>query len=126
MHFPEKNSRGMAILKALRREPLTLWQGIEQHGEFVTPARPHGIGYDGVLTLYCALIDRGCLVREGIKYRLTLAARIRLEKLDGNPPKTSVATPRVSSGWQAPALRHPAELSGRYKQLNFKIIQDRS
>lgn len=122
MQLPEKNSRGMAILKALRREPLTIWQGIEQHGDFPRPSRPNGIGYGGVLSLYCDLIDRGCVMREGIKYRLTMAARHHLEKLDGIPAKTTRATPRTGYEGHTTLRSHPAELSGRYKQLNFRIV----
>lgn len=127
MRFPETNSRGWLILKTLRRQPMTIWQGIEQHGEFETLAKPNGVGYDKVLELYCELVERGCLVRtghKGIKYRLSLAALHKLEKLDAKPRQTSVATPRNRDIWKEPttptAFRR-SELTGRYTQLNFKL-----
>lgn len=130
MRFPERNSRGWTILSTLYRQPMTIWQGIEQHGYFDTKAKPHGIGHDGVLALYCDLVERGCLEREGIQYRLTLAARIQLEKRNAQRTQasasaptvaTTVATVRTSTRWTEPGLRTKAEWSGRYTQLNFKI-----
>jgi hypothetical protein len=124
MRFPETNSRGWLILKTLRRQPMTIWQGIEQHGEFETLAKPHGVGYAKVLKLYGELVERGCLVREGIKYRLSLAALHKLEKLDAKPLQTSVATPRNRDIWKEPTTPtafHRNELTGRYTQLNFKL-----
>ena len=43
MRFPEKNSRGEKILKAFHEHgPMTIHQGIEQHGDFATSRVPAG------------------------------------------------------------------------------------
>jgi hypothetical protein len=135
MRFPERNSRGWTILSTLYRKPMTIWQGIEQHGYFDTVSKPQGIGHDGVLALYCDLVERGCLEREGIQYRLTLAARTQLEKRNAQRTQTNasatiiattIATVRASTHWTEPGLRTKAEWSGRYTQLNFKISPKQS
>jgi len=80
--MPETNSRCMRILQALRRRPMTLDQGIEMHGNFTSKRLPEGVEREKVLELYCDLVDRGCIVKEGIVYRLTLACKNKLDKLD--------------------------------------------
>lgn len=89
MRFPERNSRGEAILKAFLKGPMTIYQGAEAHGDFATPKNPDGVDHEKMVQLYCDLVDRGCLVREGILYRLTLHAKFHLEKqaLPATPPQ---------------------------------------
>lgn len=82
MRMPEINSRGMRILQALRRKPMTLDQGIEAHGNFSLQVLSDEEERARVLELYCSLVDRGCIVKEGILYRLHLACRHKLEKMD--------------------------------------------
>jgi len=84
MRFPEKNSRGEAILLAFFAEAraMTIWQGAEVHGEFVTEKNPEGVDHAKMVQLYCDLVDRGCLMQEGIMYRLSLQARHFMEKRD--------------------------------------------
>jgi hypothetical protein len=120
MKFPQKNSRGRLILQTLRAGALTIWQGIERHGNLATPARPEGLAFEDVLYLYCQLIDRGCMVRDGIRYRLTFAAAHRLAMLDNPPTGTSTATRREADSPKSSA--HPHERTGRYRQLNFKLV----
>jgi hypothetical protein len=95
MKFPEKNSRGERILKAFLKGPLTIWQGAEVHGEFASSKLPEGIDHAKMVELYCDLVSRGCLVREGILYRLSLPAQFHLEKLDQAEPPRSIVPPRI-------------------------------
>jgi hypothetical protein len=82
MRMPEINSRQMRILQALRRKAMTLDQGIESHGSFTSKSLPDGVERSKVLELYCDLVDRGCIVKEGILYRLHLACKHKLERMD--------------------------------------------
>lgn len=100
MRFPEINSRQMLILQTLLGRPMTIHQGIEQHGEFVTSRAPAGIEHSKIVELYCDLVDRGCLVKEGIMYRLSLAAQYRLEALARPGEPGQVVPPRVRDIWK--------------------------
>lgn len=95
MRFPEKNSRGEAILKAFRAGAMTIYQGEELHGAFATRKLPQGIDHAKMVELYCDLVERGCLVREGIKYRLSLQAQYHMEKRDDVATPRSLVPPRV-------------------------------
>jgi hypothetical protein len=96
MRLPEKNSRGETILAAfLKKGAMTIYQGAEEHGEFATSRVPGGIDHAKMVELYCDLVDRGCLVREGIKYRLSLAAQQQLERKAAAPEARSIVPPRV-------------------------------
>lgn len=100
MRYPEKNSRGEKILKAFYEadRALTIYQGEELHGSFATRAVPDGIDHELLVGLYCELVERGCLIREGIKYRLSMHAKMHIErKADEGKgtPVLSVVGPRV-------------------------------
>jgi len=96
MRFPEKNSRGEQILKAFhQRGPMTIHQGIEQHGEFPTSRVPAGIDHNKMVELYCELVDRACLVRESILYRLSVRAQHHLDTLARPPEPGQIVPPRV-------------------------------
>jgi hypothetical protein len=96
MKFPETNSRGEAILKAFLKGPMTIYQGAEAHGEFPNRHLPNGINHAKMVELYDSLVERGCLVKEGIVYRITTQARTRLEqKLRGPEEPPSIVPPRV-------------------------------
>lgn len=110
MRFPEINSRGMLILQTLRARPMTIHQAIEAHGEFATARRPQGVDYVKIVALYCDLVERKCLVKEGIKYRLTLAARYRLEAMDRPAVPLQVAAPRVRDIWSGQLVGYGAKL----------------
>lgn len=99
MRMPETNSRGMLILQTLRARPLTIYQAIELHGEFVTRRAPQGIEHSKIVEIYCDLIERGCVAREGLMYRLTLAARIRLEKTAAGSALGEIVPPRTRDIW---------------------------
>lgn len=93
MRFPELNSRGEAILKAFVKGPMTIYQGAEAHGEFVTTRLPEGIDHAKMVELYCDLVERGCLVREGIMYRLSLPAKYYLEGMARAPEEPRSIVP---------------------------------
>lgn len=96
MRYPEKNSRGEKILQAFfQRGAMTIYQGAEAHGEFATLRVPQGIEHEKMVVLYCELVERGCLVREGIKYRLSVAAQQRMEKLASTDAPRSIVPPRI-------------------------------
>lgn len=96
MRFPERNSRGEKILKAFfERGPMTIYQGEEAHGAFATPSFPDGIEHERLIAIYCDLVDRGCLIREGIKYRLSLAAQHRMEKALAKPEPLNIVPSRI-------------------------------
>lgn len=96
MNFPEKNSRSETILKTfLEKGTMTIWQGTEAHGNFANPRRPHGVDHEKVLELYCDLVERGCLVKEGIVYRLTLRAKYHMERQQRAPEPVSIVPPRI-------------------------------
>ncbi len=120
MKFPEINSRGLMILQAFRvKSPMTIWQGIEAHGAFASPQKPEGIEHYKILGLYCDLVERGCLAKEGIFYRLTLPALHRLQKMD-TPDQCfigEVAAPRISKIWEEPTTSDPMQHTGRYTRL---------
>lgn len=97
MKFPEKNSRGERILKAFMAGPMTIYQGAEAHGEFATLFRPDGIDHAKMVELYCDLVDRGCLVREGILFRLATRAHDRLKMMAHPEPARPVVPPRVKN-----------------------------
>lgn len=99
MKLPETNSRAMVILQTLRRGPLTIHQGIEAHGEFATPRAPDGIEHSKIVELYCGLVERGCLAREGILYRITLGAAYRLDSIERRAEPAQVVPPRVRDIW---------------------------
>lgn len=103
MRFPEKNSRGETILKAfLKRGAMTIYQGAEEHGEFANIRLPQGIDHAKMVELYCDLVERGCLVREGILYRLSLAAQQRMERQAAPPALAAIVPPRVRSFFNKP------------------------
>ena len=96
MRFPETNSRGEKILKAFhQRGAMTIYQGAEAHGEFVTLLAPKGIDHNKMVELYCELVDRGCLVREGILYRLSVHAQNQLDKRAQPQEPGQIVPPRV-------------------------------
>jgi hypothetical protein len=103
MRFPERNSRGEKILQAFfARGPMTIYQGEEAHGSFATPSFPDGIEHERLVALYCDLVDRGCLIREGIKYRLSLAAQHRMEKAKSESEPLSIVPPRIRDFFAKP------------------------
>lgn len=110
MRFPEINSRQMLILQTLLGRPMTIHQGIERHGEFVTPRAPNGIEHSKIVELYCDLVDRGCLVKEGIMYRLSLPAQYRLEALARPADPGEVVPPRVRDIWSTQLTGYSAML----------------
>lgn len=98
MRFPEKNSRGEKILQAFfKRGAMTIYQGAEEHGEFATARVPQGIEHEKMVVLYCELVERGCLIREGIKYRLSEAAQHRMKLLASTPEPRSIVPPRIKN-----------------------------
>lgn len=116
MRLPEINSRSMRILQHLRKRPMTLDQGIESHGVFSSKKVPEGIERTKILELYCDLIDRDCIVKDGISYRLTLACRYKLEKMDLRckpdhpqyivlPPYRNAWTPEMQPGRMSKVVR---------------------
>lgn len=106
MKIPEPNSRLTLILRSFLPGPLTIWQGIELHGDFPSPASPQGMDHSKVLKIYDELVARGCLVREGILYRLALAARYRLEPLPDRA--CTVAQPKRCNVWAGPPRHYLA------------------
>ena len=102
MKFPEKNSRSEQILKAFLKGPMTIYQGAEVHGDFVTRKFPAGIDHCKMVELYCDLVERGCLIREGIKYKLTTRARHQLEKESAPEAPRSIVPPRVRNFFAKP------------------------
>jgi hypothetical protein len=103
MRYPEKNSRGETILKAFLKGPMTIYQGEEAHGAFVTSRLPAGIDHAKMVELYCDLVERGCLIRDGIKYRLSLKAQFHLEDLMRAPEEPrSIVPPRVRNFFAKP------------------------
>lgn len=105
MRFPETNSRGEKILQAFyRRGPMTIYQGAEEHGEFSTVRVPQGISHEKMVELYCELVDRGCLVREGIKYRLSVPAKQRLEKMASTTSAISIVPARIRNFLSTPTF----------------------
>lgn len=96
MRYPEKNSRGEVILMAfLAKGAMTIYQGAEVHGEFVTTKNPEGVDHAKMVQLYCDLVERGCLVREGIKYRLSLQAQHFMERQRQPEQPLQPVPPRV-------------------------------
>lgn len=103
MRFPETNSRSETILKAFMSGPMTIYQGAEAHGEFATARLPNGIDHAKMVELYCDLVDRGCLVREGIMYRLSLPAKYFLEARARAPEEQrSIVPSRVRNFFAQP------------------------
>lgn len=104
MKLPESNSRGEAILIAfLRRGPMTIYQGAEAHGEFPNRTLPLGINHAKMVELYCSLVTKGCLVKEGIMYRITDLARSLLEqKLREPQAPSSIVPARVRNFFAKP------------------------
>jgi hypothetical protein len=119
MKFPQINSHGLFVLQTLRTRPMTIWQGIEAHGNFACSAKPEGIPPYKIVLLYNNLVEAGCLVKEGVLYRLSVHARHTLEKMDSKDQMFigSVAMPRVngSTGQFKPV--DLASYSGRYVRL---------
>lgn len=91
--LPKKDSRAWRILLALLGKPMTMHQGIEVHGLFATAAVPGGVPPEKILELYCNLIDRGCLVKIGAKYKVTEAAQAKIERLMGRGHQEVVRSP---------------------------------
>ncbi len=103
MRFPEINSRGETILKTFLKGSMTIYQGAEAHGEFATARLPDGIDHAKMVELYCDLVERGCLIREGIKYRLSLKAQFHLEDRARAPEEPrSLVPPRVRNFFAKP------------------------
>ena len=96
--YPEKNSRGEQILKVFHQHgPMTIHQGTERHGEFSTLRVPNGVDHSKMLDLYCDLVERACLVRESILYRLSVRAEQHLDKLARPQEPGQIVPPRVRS-----------------------------
>ena len=98
MKLPERNSRSEKILMAFLKGPMTIYQGAEIHGEFATARVPGGIDHPQMVDLYTDLIERGCLIRDGIKYKLATRARDHLLRAiqAGEPaPELAVVPPRT-------------------------------
>lgn len=72
---------------------MTIHQGIEAHGLFATAAVPGGVPPEKILELYCNLIDRGCLVKVGARYKVTEAARAKFEKSQSHVERELVKAP---------------------------------
>lgn len=104
MKLPESNSRGEAILIAfLRRGPMTIYQGAEAHGEFPNRTLPMGINHAKMVELYDSLEKKGCLVKEGILFRITDKARKLLEQKVNAPQETgSIVPSRVRNFFAKP------------------------
>lgn len=104
MKLPESNSRGEAILIAfLQKGPMTIYQGAEAHGEFPNRHLPNGINHAKMVELYTGLIEKRCLVKEGIAYRITDNARSALAKKMAAPPEsTSIVPARVRNFFPKP------------------------
>ena len=103
MKLPERNSRGERILIAFLKRPMTIYQGTEVHGEFVTPRLPAGVDHAKMVQLYDDLVNRGCLVKEGIMYRITDLARNLLEqKLRAPEAPRSIVPARVRDFFAKP------------------------
>lgn len=90
--LPDQDSRYMTILKTfLQHGPMTIYQGVEKHGEFPSLFHPQGIEHSKMEQLYCVMVDRNWLERAGIKYAITDRARKLLtEKLGLNGPRSVV------------------------------------
>jgi hypothetical protein len=58
---------------------------------------PEGVDHAKMVQLYCDLVDRGCLVREGIKYRLSLQARNSMEKRGQSETPAQKVPPKVAN-----------------------------
>ena len=101
MRLPEKNSRSEKILMAFLRGPMTIYQGAEAHGEFVTRKLPAGVDHAKMVELYCDLVERGCLIRDGIKYKLATRAKDQLEKAAAPEVPRSVVPPRIRNFFSA-------------------------
>lgn len=101
----------MTILQTLRKQPRTIYQGIELHGTFTKKVVDLDKEFEKVLELYCELVDRGCLVKEGLMYRVTVPCLTKLKKMDLKirPDLGEVAQriPREKNAWSPP-------LSARY------------
>ncbi|MFB9246160.1 hypothetical protein [Massilia antarctica] len=102
MKFPEKNSRSEKILMAFLKGAMTIYQGAEIHGDFVTRKLPTGVDHAKMVELYCDLVARGCLVREGIMYKLTMRARHQLDKVAAADTPRSIVPPRVRNFFAKP------------------------
>lgn len=97
MRYPESNSRSEKILLAFLRGPMTIYQGAEIHGEFATARLPQGIDHAKMVELYADLVDRGCLVRDGIKYKLSTRAADHIRRKYEPAPALEIVQPRVRS-----------------------------
>jgi tRNA splicing endonuclease len=53
---------------------MTIYQATEIHGEFASIRAPKGMSHDQLVELYAELVERGCLIREGIKFKLSTRA----------------------------------------------------
>ena len=97
MRLPESNSRGEKILMAfLAKGAMTIYQGAEAHGEFATRSFPDGISHEKMIELYCDLVERGCLYRDGVKYVLATRAGDTLRKKVAAPEAPRfIVPPRV-------------------------------
>jgi hypothetical protein len=75
MRFPTANSRGEKILRTFYTHgAMTIYQATEIHGEFASIRAPKGMSHDQLVELYAELVERGCLIREGIKFKLSTRA----------------------------------------------------
>jgi len=103
MRFPETNSRSEQILIAFyQRGPMTIWQGEEAHGNFATSRLPDGVDHAKLIQLYADLVERGCLVREGIKYKLSVRAEDHIRRKLEPAPAPQIVPPRVRSSITEP------------------------
>lgn len=105
MRYPESNSRSEKILMAFLRGPMTIYQGAEIHGEFATPRLPGGIDHAKMVELYADLVERGCLVRDGIKYKLSVRAADHIRRKVEPAPALQIVPPRVRSILSEPLRR---------------------
>ncbi|MYM25760.1 hypothetical protein GTP46_24330 [Duganella sp. FT135W] len=97
MKFPPKNSRGRTILEALLAEPATIYQGIERHGLL-------SLGQRAIQQLYDQLELDQCLIKIGVVYKLSTAARTRLVPEECTEEAGAPAEPAYRGNWQGPAM----------------------
>lgn len=95
MNLPKAGSRQRRILVAFLSGPMTIYQAEEVHGSFVSAHHPDGIEHVELVQLYAELVERGLLIREGIKYRLVTRAHDMLTRESQPGWEGQVATPRT-------------------------------
>lgn len=105
MKYPTANSRGEKVLRTFfKHGPMTIYQSTEIHGDFASLRAPAGMSHDQLVELYAELVERGCLIRDGIKYKLSTRAWDRTRLLEEGVPVLEVAQPRARNIFTEPML----------------------